>query len=149
MTLLSKRLQVGEKYFMRDSNYKLPQDWYRSGDEDIISAKILLKEGGPNRIISFHCQQGAEKYLKGFLLLRKGKYPKSHDLLEIITLCQEVEKDFASIKQLGAILNPYYMESRYFATTSEGYSREDSEKAIEKATSIIKFVKERSPKISD
>jgi len=132
---------------MRSSNYKLPKDWYRSGDEDIISAKILLKESGPNRIICFHCQQAAEKYLKGFLLLYKGEYPKSHDLLEITTLCQEIKPDFASIKELGAILNPYYMESRYFATTSDAYSKEDSEKAIEKTNSIIKFVKDRSPKV--
>lgn len=134
---------------MRNSNYKLPQEWYRAGDEDAISAEILLKESGPHRIICFHCQQAAEKYLKGFLLLRKQKYPKSHDLLEIITLCQEVDPGFASIKESGAILNPYYIESRYFATTSEAYSREDSQKAIENATAIIEFIKSRSPEAVD
>ncbi|MEW6041950.1 MAG: HEPN domain-containing protein [Elusimicrobiota bacterium] len=129
-----------EKIF---ENFKLPKEWFESGDEDLKAAEILFNAEGPNRIICFHCQQAVEKYPKGFLLLNTDKYPKVHDLLELITLCQEINPQFINIKESSVILTPYYIESRYIAMTSETYTKQDSEKAMDISLSIITFIKER------
>lgn len=50
--------------------------------EDMISAKILLKEGIYNQAC-FHCQQAAEKTLKSFVKAKKGLVPKTHNLTDL------------------------------------------------------------------
>ena len=45
----------------------LPKDWFKKGEIDLESAKILLA-AGTLETAAFHIQQAIEKYLKGYLL---------------------------------------------------------------------------------
>ena len=50
---------------------EISKEWFEIGDSDLASAEFLLKmHPVPNEIICYHCQQAAEKYLKGFLALK-------------------------------------------------------------------------------
>lgn len=45
-------------------------EWFARADIDITSARLLAGISGPPETICFLSQQGAEKYLKGFLVGR-------------------------------------------------------------------------------
>ena len=40
----------------------------------------------------YHCQQAAEKTLKGFLVFRGIQYPLTHNLGELLSLCSSIEQ---------------------------------------------------------
>lgn len=55
------------------------ETWRLKAEEDFRAASILAEHGGPAATICFLCQEVAEKYLKGYLLLRRrGRYGTLH-----------------------------------------------------------------------
>ena len=57
-------------------------EWFEFADMDLASAEYLCgMRPQPLEIICYHCQQSAEKYLKGYLIY-KGvmEPPKIHNL---------------------------------------------------------------------
>ena len=65
-----------------------PLDWVDYAEDDFSAAKILLRKSKPLTSPScFHSQQCAEKYLKAMLIHKDVEYPKTQDLLALVTLC--------------------------------------------------------------
>jgi HEPN domain-containing protein len=98
----------------RKNNLKLAKEWFKIGEEELKFAQTSFKEFDsfyPQ--ICFQCQQAVEKYLKGFLIYRGKKFPKIHDLVELIKLCSKIEKGFEKFQEDGAFLSQYYIRSRY------------------------------------
>lgn len=60
---------------------KLAQEWFIKADNDLTSASILLKAKGPPETVCFLCHQSVEKLLKGYLVLKKNRFEKIHDLV--------------------------------------------------------------------
>ncbi len=59
-------------------NKKLAQEWFDIGDDEFDFASAAFKDfGGFYPQICFQCQQGVEKYLKGFLVLHKKTFSKN------------------------------------------------------------------------
>lgn len=57
------------------------REWQRLASMDLNAAEHLLNmRPTPYEIICFHCQQSAEKYLKGYLVIHDITPPKIHDL---------------------------------------------------------------------
>jgi len=57
---------------------------------DLDSAEYLLNMHPiPIEIICYLCQQSAEKYLKGYLVLHDINPPKIHDLNQLRKLCSD------------------------------------------------------------
>ena len=44
------------------------KDWFEKAIQDLRGAEILMRHGGGNDLVAFHCQQAMEKALKGWLL---------------------------------------------------------------------------------
>ncbi len=56
------------------------REWQRLAEMDLNSAEYLLNMcPTPLEIICYHCQQAAEKYLKGYLVFHGMNPPKIHD----------------------------------------------------------------------
>jgi len=67
-----------------------PLDWANKAEEDFAVARSTLRRQKPLAAIScFHSQQCAEKYLKAILAARKRGFPKIHDLLKLLNLCEQ------------------------------------------------------------
>jgi HEPN domain-containing protein len=64
-------------------------------------------------ISCFHCQQAAEKALKGFLQYKEQDPPHIHDLQTLCKLCMEQEISFEDIFDTAVPLNRYITASRY------------------------------------
>lgn len=86
---------------------------------DLNSAKYLLSGFENDNLdidiekIYFELQQSAEKLLKSILSSHKIKFPKSHDIEQLIDLCEE--NNILLIKNIDILieLSDYAVEGRY------------------------------------
>ena len=93
---------------------ELVAEWFRFADDDIDTA-LLLKDMRPSHheIICYHCEQAAEKYLKGFLVSKEQMPPKTHDLTNLCSLCSEQDNDFISLLPQCSYLTQFGVQARY------------------------------------
>ena len=93
---------------------ELVAEWLRFADDDIDTV-LLLKEMRPQHfeIICYHCEQAAEKYLKGFLVSKDQMPPKTHDLTNLCNLCSEYDNDFINLLLQCSYLKQFGVQPRY------------------------------------
>ncbi len=88
--------------------------WFEKAREDEEAADVLLKAEPPqNTPAAFHCQQAAEKYLKGFLAYCGEDPPYTHDLEQLLRLSQEHENVLHVLHDAARQLYPFAVEVRY------------------------------------
>ena len=62
--------------------------WFVKADHDLRAAEVLLAASPPLLgEAAYHCQQAAEKSLKGYLSWHDRPFGKTHDLAAIGGLC--------------------------------------------------------------
>ena len=118
------------------------RDWFAKADTDFKSAWMLADLSGPPETTCFLAQQGAEKYLKGYLVWHGVAFRKVHDMLEILNGCRSVEEVFGQLEDDCQALNPYAVEVRY-PGFGASYNDEDARDALGRAERIRRFVRER------
>ena len=91
----------------------------------------------PLEIICYHCQQCAEKALKGFLFYKKVNFPKTHDLSIICEMCIEQNSDFENFFAAAKSLTIYATRLRY--PSEIGLHEHHAKKALENAKAIYDF----------
>ena len=95
---------------------ELVKQWLAKAEEDFAVARHLLATGTAYYgAIGFHAQQGAEKFLKAFLVWRQVEFPKTHDLGELLELVGKIDEPLAATLEGAVALNPYGVEVRYHA----------------------------------
>ena len=58
-------------------------------------------------------KQGVEKALKGYLRSRQDSIPKTHSLIELLALCQQLDGSFSELEPDCERLDRYYIPTRY------------------------------------
>jgi len=135
---------------MSDDNLRqLAGEWLEKGRHDIDLAEREYKAYGHTDLICFHCQQTAEKYLKGYLVLQGvnvGKIKKwqIHDLSRLLEKSFEFNDDFKNLKEACLKLNRYYIEPRYPMSAPIEYSRQETKEAIEYTKEIVVFIEKKA-----
>ncbi|MDD2433459.1 MAG: HEPN domain-containing protein [Clostridia bacterium] len=121
------------------NNKDIANEWFAFADNDLKSAKFLLRmHPTPLEIICYLCQQSAEKYLKGFIAMNGGKILKTHDLTLLSKFCIEYDQSFQKIQDACIELVDYAIQARYpFHLELDEY---DQKKAIESAEEIRKLI---------
>jgi HEPN domain-containing protein len=114
------------------------EKWLAKAQEDLGMARLGLPVGYFSSV-AYHCQQAAEKSLKGYLCFRGESIIKTHDLVKSLEQCMKYDKDFQ--KLYGAIreLNPYATRFRY-PSEFDIPDQDDAKIAIKHAELIIKSV---------
>ena len=76
-----------------------PREWRLLAERDISVADYLAANMIPTpiEIIAFHCQQAAEKYLKGALVILGEEPPYTHDLDELCSIAEKHRPLFMNI----------------------------------------------------
>jgi HEPN domain-containing protein len=88
--------------------------WFEYAENDLEAAKILSRQSKPKyEIICYHCQQCAEKFLKGFIASKNGKLQKTHDLVVLCETCASWDPEFEKIIINCSDLTIYASEVRY------------------------------------
>lgn len=88
--------------------------WFRKAKNDLISAEKL--SSGDNPVLDtaiYHCQQAAEKTLKGFLVFNEIEFSKTHDLRTLINLGSIKDNALIELTNAAESLTPYAVEYRY------------------------------------
>jgi HEPN domain-containing protein len=120
------------------------REWLHFAEMDLSSAEYLLGQRPlPIEIICFHCQQAAEKSLKGFLAGKNVRPPKTHNLLELCRLCTENGLEVKTITSACDVLNNYSVQPRY--PYELVIAPEDVPLAIKHARAILSFVRPLIP----
>ena len=90
-------------------------EWFEYADRDLASAEYLCgMRPRPLEIICFHCQQAAEKYLKGYLIsCGVMEPPKTHNLDDLCELCSDFDEYFQEISGACNTLTVYGVQPRY------------------------------------
>ncbi len=113
--------------------------WIKRAEEDFAITRSALRHKTPLIYPAcFHAQQCAEKYLKAILIAKNIPFPKTHDLLMLSTLCDEVGI-FVPVesKDLNT-LNDYSVRVRY---PGEYPTLEDAQDALKIAKNVRRFVR--------
>jgi len=121
----------------------LAQRWFQKAENDLLNVENNLRaERYPADAVCFHCQQAAEKYLKGFLAWHQTPFAKIHDLLEL-------QKQVAQIAGAAAgelspyllRLDQYSVEIRYPEEYGDIPDEEEVRAAVEAAYAVRAWVR--------
>ncbi|WP_045219184.1 HEPN domain-containing protein [Desulfonatronum thioautotrophicum] len=86
--------------------------WMHFAEEDLRLAEhaLQLASGCPYRLIAYHAQQCAEKYIKAFLVYSDIDFPYTHNIRKLIRLCGD---DIFQALQDADALTPFAVTTRY------------------------------------
>ncbi|MBI5235796.1 MAG: HEPN domain-containing protein [Deltaproteobacteria bacterium] len=116
------------------------REWTSFADEDLRVARQALKLSSscPYRIVAYHAQQCAEKYLKAFLVYKKKDFPYTHNIARLLELCQH-HGSWPNDLLVAAELTSYAVTARY--PGEDTVSRTEALKAVESASLARKTVR--------
>ncbi|HDL85855.1 MAG TPA: HEPN domain-containing protein [Candidatus Acetothermia bacterium] len=113
--------------------------WLAFAKEDLQMAQLAMKERLYNQAC-FHTQQGAEKALKALIAERGKLPPKTHKLIDLISiLCMP---ELEELRRDLLLLDRFYLPTRYPdalpGILAEALpTQEDAKVALEKATFVV------------
>ncbi|MBI3010755.1 MAG: HEPN domain-containing protein [Candidatus Omnitrophica bacterium] len=112
--------------------------WIKKAEEDYEAARTLARKRRVNlpNVVCFHAQQCAEKYLKALLVSRRVYFPKTHDLLELLSLAVLHDSALELLRPSLASLNPYAVLFRY---PGEHATLTEARRAIQR----MRYIRER------
>ncbi|MCI0565673.1 HEPN domain-containing protein [bacterium] len=118
----------------------LAEEWVAKGNDDELNALSILKhqDGTPTGVV-FLCHQMAEKFLKAYIVHTQKKYPKSHNLGELVEMCANASSSFGTLGDAAAFLDPLYIPSRYPGDYPE-FMWDVAERAYKTAALVKEFV---------
>lgn len=88
------------------------QKWIQFAEEDLRLAEhaLQLSSGCPYRLIVYHAQQCAEKYIKAYLVFHEIDFPYTHNLRKLLQLCGE---ELLTVLEQAETLTPFAITTRY------------------------------------
>lgn len=120
-------------------NIDVAKEWFNIAQNDLSSAEFLQDmQPTPIEIICYHCQQSAEKYLKGFLAYKGEEIRRTHDLILLNKICRKHDEAFKSIEEDCILLTSYGVNIRYPFPMELNHS--DMKIALESTSKIKAFV---------
>ena len=114
----------------------LVQFWLKKAQRDLTAAQKLATEL-PD-IAIYHCQQGAEKALKGFLILLDKDPGDTHNINTLVKEASAFEPEFVTLLKEAGYLSQYNQAYRYPMESTEDF--EPSTGELKKAFRIAKQV---------
>lgn len=119
------------------------KEWLNYANMDMISAQYLTSlKPMPYEIICYHCQQTAEKLLKAYIIFHDGELLRTHDLIELNSICCTYSKEFLNIIDNCINLNDYSVQVRYPYHQFD-LEKSDVEQALKDMEIIDNFIRER------
>jgi len=96
------------------------REWLHKAAEDIRTAEVSCAAEPPLLdAAAFHCQQVAEKAIKGFLTLHARVFDKTHSIEKVGTLALAVDPTLRAAIDRATPLTGYAWKFRYPGTPSE------------------------------
>jgi HEPN domain-containing protein len=127
---------------MDEALAKLTCEWLTKALHDLQTARITANAAdGPLDTAIYHCQQAAEKSVKGWLTAQNVSFERTHDLRLLIRQATGELPQFAQFTGAAEILTPYASAFRYPGLTDDPMpSCEEFDAALKHAQAIYDFV---------
>jgi HEPN domain-containing protein len=118
----------------------LTLEWINKAEGDLDTARreIQARKRPNYDAACFHAQQMAEKYLKAFLQEKSREIPRIHNLVELVTLCVEIDPSFSMRESDFKTLDRYAVRVRY---PGESATKDEARFAVKIADSVRVFVR--------
>jgi HEPN domain-containing protein len=119
---------------------ELINSWIKKAEKDLLTAEHELTfPDAVTESICFHCQQAAEKFLKAYSVFLGISFTKTHEIGELITKCENKDKEISIFKNEADKLTDYAISVRYPEEPLEP-TLEEAKEAFRMAKKIRKFV---------
>lgn len=130
---------------MDEATSELTRAWLVKARTDLASARKLASapDDYPDVAI-YHCQQAAEKALKGFLTFHGQRFEKVHNLPLLVAQAMQIRPEFKGLLDAAERLTPYATLFRYPGDVLEPEPFE-LEQAMRDAEEIYVFIIEMLP----
>ena len=117
------------------------REWAAHADDDLRVAQhtLDLPDNCPYRLVAYHAQQCAEKYLKGFLVLEDVDFPYTHNIARLLELCAKNEAWSEKLKDAEE-LTPFAIAARYTGD-DEPVHEAEARRAVEIAMCVRERVR--------
>ena len=117
-----------------------PKEWRLLAERDLSIAEHLstTMHPIPSQVVANFCQQSAEKYLKGALVILGVEPPYTHDLPLLCKLAEKERPSFAGISTQCSIISHFSVQPRYDLGLS--LSDDDMRLVIAHTKSIRQFL---------
>jgi len=121
--------------------FRKVKQWMIYGDEDLRLARhtLTLLSGCPYRLIAYHAQQCAEKYLKAYLVYHRIDFPYTHNISRLLELCEENSRWPGKIYEAEE-LTPFAITARY-PGEDEKVTKKEALRAMDIATKVRQTVR--------
>jgi HEPN domain-containing protein len=121
--------------------FRKAKQWITYGDEDLRLARhaLTLLSGCPYRLIAYHAQQCAEKYLKAYLVYHRIDFPYTHNISRLLELCEKSSRWPEKIYEAEE-LTPFAITARY-PGEDEKVTKKEALRAVGIATKIRQTVR--------
>jgi HEPN domain-containing protein len=115
--------------------------WAAFANEDLRLAKhgLKLEKQTPNRLIAYHAQQCAEKYLKAYLVYHMIDFPYTHNIARLLELCPD-RRGWDNALVEAEELTPFAITTRY-PGEDESVTKAEAKKAISIAQRVAKTIR--------
>ncbi len=125
---------------MDEARRGLVQGWLIKAQRDLATARKLADDPDPLLDTAiYHCQQAAEKAVKGFLAFHDQTVVKTHDVRFLINQARVIEPGFEDWLDAAECVTPYATAYRYPDEVLEP-EREEFEGAKDAAIGLVAFV---------
>ncbi len=120
--------------------------WFRQAEAD-MEVVTALRRGGYHAAACFYSQQAAEKALKAVLYSQGSRVVLGHSVRELALRCAKVDSSFAALEEPAALLDQFYIPTRYPnglpapAVPSETYTASQAAAAQEAAEKVLARVR--------
>lgn len=119
--------------------------WFVKAAHDLPATEALMPASPPllDEAV-FHCQQAAEKALKGFLTWHGRPFRKTHNLEQIGQQCLEIDATLREVIDQATPLTEYAWKFRYPGEPYEPTAEEAAE-ALATARLVYEALRQRVP----
>ena len=130
---------------MPPENQEEVRAWLTKADHDLRAATYLADAEEPLLdIVVYHCQQAAEKALKGFLTFKSSPFARTHALVPLVEQAADLDAAFAALLDHAEDLSPFAWRFRYPGELLIP-DEDEARAAIEQAREVLEFVLDRVP----
>jgi HEPN domain-containing protein len=126
---------------MDEAKREIVQSWLLNASDDLGLARLAAEHDRAFPVgVLYHCQQAAEKALKGFLVFWDRQPPRTHNLVVLLEQSAEIEAGFRTWEEAAARLTPYPTRYRYPAAPFDRPDAEQVDEALDDAACIYNQV---------
>lgn len=119
--------------------------WFQKATNDLRGADIDLAAAPPLvEDALFHCQQAAEKAMKGYLTAHERVFRKTHDLDELARACEAIDPTLKAVLLEARDLTVFAWEFRY-PGDSQVPSEGEAVQTLALAQQVVSVLLDRLP----